>query len=86
VTGAHGSASVTHRGETMATLDDTVGVPMAFNPLAENVVVMGGDQVGEWRRQVVLASASAPLTNGPLYLIFQLKNNCQNRIIHRKNS
>jgi hypothetical protein len=84
-TGAHGNRSVTHRRETTTASDGAVGAPLAFNPREENAAVTGGGQVGERRRQVGPASASTPLTSGPLYLIFQLKNNCQNQIIHGKN-
>jgi hypothetical protein len=61
-----------------AASDGAVGAPTTFNPRVENAAVMGGGQLGERCRQVGLASAFAPLTSEPLYLIFQLENNCRN--------
>jgi hypothetical protein len=84
VSGAHNSGSVTHYGETTVASDDAIGAPTTVNPHAENATVTGGGQVGEQRRQVGPASASAPLTSGSLYLISQLGNNCRNQIIHGK--
>jgi hypothetical protein len=57
-----------------------------FNMCVKNATVTSGVQVREGRHQAGTAPASAPLTGGPSDLIFQLANNCRNRIIPRKNS